>query len=118
MRSSYWHLVESLLLVLRVTGWRTALVVKGHLVLERAAPGCPHWYLPVVGVEPEDQGYGVGAALLRPTLERCDRDRTPAYLVASQQKNVPFYERLGFPVRDEVRLPRGPLMWPMIREHG
>jgi GNAT superfamily N-acetyltransferase len=99
-----------------VTGWRAALLLKGHRMLDQAAPDRPHWYLRVVGVAPQYQRHGVGMVLLRPALERCDREGTPAYLVASQCKNVPFYEQQGFRVTAELRLPRGPLMWPMIRE--
>ncbi|HEU5151152.1 MAG TPA: GNAT family N-acetyltransferase [Iamia sp.] len=64
---------------------------------ERAHPrGDDHWYLAILGTHPDHQGRGVGSALLRPVLERCDLDGTGAYLESSKPENVPFYERHGF----------------------
>ena len=37
-------------------------------------PDDPLWYLPVVGVEPNAQGTGLGGALMRHALARCDQD--------------------------------------------
>ena len=76
-----------------------------------------HWYLPFIGVDPEWQGRGIGTALLRPVLERCDRDGLPAYLEASSPRNRACYERNGFRVVEEYRLGRdGPPGWRMWRE--
>src|SRR5262245_48252066 len=44
----------------------------------RHHPEEPHWYLPLIGVDPAFQGKGYGSALLRFALERCDRDHAPA----------------------------------------
>ena len=38
------------------------------------------------------------------------------YLESSKERNVPFYERFGFKVIDEIRLLRGPKMWAMWRD--
>jgi GNAT superfamily N-acetyltransferase len=43
-------------------------------------PDEPHWYLPLIGVDPAQQGKGYGSALLMHALRRCDEDGTPAYL--------------------------------------
>jgi GNAT superfamily N-acetyltransferase len=56
----------------------------------------PHWYLPIIGVDPSRQGTGVGSALLRTGLARADEWRLPCYLDTGQPRNVPFYERHGF----------------------
>ena len=56
----------------------------------------PHYYIPYVGVAPAAQGQGLGTALMRPTLERCDHERLPAYLEATSKRNATLYERLGF----------------------
>ena len=39
-------------------------------------PQAPHWYLPMIGVDPPYQGKGYGGALLKYGLEQCDRDHT------------------------------------------
>ncbi|MFJ9056817.1 GNAT family N-acetyltransferase [Streptomyces sp. NPDC102409] len=76
-----------------------------------------HVYLLMIGVSPERQGEGLGDALIRGVLERCDREGTPAYLEASSARSRALYERLGFTFTGRtVDLPDGPPMWPMWRE--
>lgn len=85
--------------------------------LEKRHPEEPHWYLGFLGVEPDRQGRGIGSALLEPVLARCDRERVPAYLEASTERNRRLYERHGFGLVEEIRLPGGgPPMWRMWRE--
>lgn len=80
-------------------------------------PPQPHYYLAIIGVDPSAQSQGVGTALMTPVLDRCDRERLPAYLEATSPRNRSLYERRGFVVRDELRLPgRGPTLWLMWRE--
>lgn len=76
----------------------------------------PHYYIPYVGVVPEAQGQGLGTVLLEATLERCDRERTPAYLEASNERNAALYARLGFEHLGEFTLGSSPPLWPMRRE--
>ncbi|MGB0096249.1 MAG: GNAT family N-acetyltransferase, partial [Solirubrobacteraceae bacterium] len=59
---------------------------------------------------------GIGSALMKPMLDRCDRDGMPAYLEATSERNRRLYLRHGFDVTGEIRLPDGPSMWPMWRE--
>jgi ribosomal protein S18 acetylase RimI-like enzyme len=76
--------------------------------LEKAHPERPpHWYLATIGTAAEHQGRGVGGALLRQVLDRCDRDLEPAYLESSKSENVPYYERFGFEVTGDIVLPDG-----------
>ncbi|MFB7170811.1 GNAT family N-acetyltransferase [Streptomyces sp. NPDC056254] len=85
--------------------------------MHEAHPDTPHWYLPSVGTDQGLQGMGVGSALLRQQLARCDRFGQPAYLESSNITNVPFYEGLGFRVTGEIRLPGGgPTLWAMWRD--
>jgi len=77
----------------------------------------PHWYLAVLGTDPDAQGQGLGSAVLQPVLERCDREVIHAYLESSKESNVPFYERHGFRVVERVELGRGcPPIFTMMRE--
>lgn len=96
----------------------TPRLLRALTFIERKHPRSPdHWYLPIVGVAPGWQGRGYGAALIRPILERCDRERTPAYLEASTPRNRALYERHGFRVLDECHYAAdGPPPWPMWRE--
>jgi ribosomal protein S18 acetylase RimI-like enzyme len=92
-------------------------VVAALQKLEARHPREPHYYLPFIGVRPQWQGRGLGAALLRPVLERCDEQRMPAFLEASTPRNRALYERHGFAVMEEFRLGRSaPRQWRMWRE--
>jgi GNAT superfamily N-acetyltransferase len=84
--------------------------------IERHHPAQPHFYLSVVGTEPEKQGGGIGSALLLPVLRRCDETSTAAYLESSKESNLSFYARHGFAVTKRIELPEGPPLWLMWRE--
>ena len=79
-------------------------------------PHEPHWYLNVVSTMPQHQGEGLGAAVLRPVLERCDADGVRAYLESSNPRNLPFYRRHGFVDAGEISLEGGPALTKMWRE--
>jgi ribosomal protein S18 acetylase RimI-like enzyme len=95
---------------------RLGPVLRGVELIERAHPTEPHYYLAVLGTDPEAQGRGLGSALMQPMLDTCDRDDVPAYLESSKERNIDFYARHGFRVTGEVRLPAGPCVWPMWRD--
>jgi GNAT superfamily N-acetyltransferase len=91
-------------------------VMRALAVLESNHPTEPHYYLPVVGVDPGWQGRGLGSALIRPVLDRCDDERLPAYLEATSPRNRALYERHGFEVTEELLVGRGsPPAWRMWR---
>jgi ribosomal protein S18 acetylase RimI-like enzyme len=91
---------------------------EGFLVLEemdRFHIEEPHWYLPMIGVDPSRQGQGIGAALLRHALMNCDEASLPAYLESSNPANIPLYERHGFSVSGTIQVGSSPPVFPMIR---
>jgi GNAT superfamily N-acetyltransferase len=78
-------------------------------------PRGPHYYVRDIGVHPDMQGQGLGSALLRPTLERCDQESLPAYLEASSERNAALYERHGFRLIRELRVGGSPPLRLMLR---
>jgi ribosomal protein S18 acetylase RimI-like enzyme len=70
--------------------------------LEARHPVVPHWYLGVLGVDPEHQRTGLGCALIERWLERVDADGEIAYLETDRRENVAFYQRAGFEVGAET----------------
>jgi ribosomal protein S18 acetylase RimI-like enzyme len=96
---------------------RMPLVAVGWEKLERSHPRRPpHYYLAVLGTDPDAQGRGLGSAVLGGVLEQCDRDGVGAYLESSKERNIDFYARHGFRVQEEITLLRGPKMWKMWRD--
>jgi ribosomal protein S18 acetylase RimI-like enzyme len=51
----------------------------------RFHPEEPHWYLPLIGVDPLYQSRGCGSALMKHALIRCDSEKKIAYLESSNQ---------------------------------
>ena len=87
-------------------------------VMEKMAqyhPREPHWYLPMIGVDPAQQGRGYGSALLSHALQRCDRESCLAYLESSNPRNIPLYERHGFRAIGEIQAGTSPTMVAMLR---
>jgi ribosomal protein S18 acetylase RimI-like enzyme len=78
-------------------------------------PREPHWYLPLIGVDPAHQNQGHGSALLRHALAQCDREGVPAYLESSNPANISLYERHGFVVLDTIQVGSSPSISPMLR---
>jgi ribosomal protein S18 acetylase RimI-like enzyme len=96
---------------------RAPIAIPGMLALQRSHPAHPpHYYLALLGTDPDHQGQGLGTALLAPVLEQCDRDGVGAFLESSKESNIAFYSRHGFRVVQEFPLLRGPRMWKMWRE--
>jgi GNAT superfamily N-acetyltransferase len=84
-------------------------------VHKRAVPG-PHWYLWGLGVEPSEQGKGIGGVLMQPILRRAGAEGLPCYLETENERNLPFYERHGFEVVSDGEVPkRGLRVWAMVR---
>jgi GNAT superfamily N-acetyltransferase len=102
--------------LVRVFGMRLPRASRTQVFFERNHLQEPHYYIRTLGVATPFQGRGLGTALLRPTLDRCDREGLPAYLEASTRRSAALYERLGFAHLGELRIPDGgPPFWPMRR---
>lgn len=78
-------------------------------------PHVPHWYLPLIGVDPARHRNGYGAALLQDTLRRCDRDHVAAYLESTNPANITLYQRHGFELQGTIQVGSAPPLFPMLR---
>ncbi|MDL4776879.1 GNAT family N-acetyltransferase [Actinomadura xylanilytica] len=100
-----------------LTGNRAAAYESAEQAVAPYRPQGPAWFLNTVAVAPEAQGRGLGSAVLVPGIEAAARDGHPAFLETSSERNVVFYERLGFKVTADVQLPdNGPRTWCMRRD--
>jgi GNAT superfamily N-acetyltransferase len=61
-------------------------------------PNEPHWHVGPLGVDPHNQGRGVGKALLRSFLQLADQQGVPSFLETDVDRNVELYEGFGFGV--------------------
>ena len=91
----------------RVFGRGITRVVKTLTTMEKVHPREPHYHLAYVGTRPDQQGRGLGTAVLRPMLDRCDAEGVPAYLENSKPRNEAFYVRHGFVTTGPIPLPAG-----------
>jgi GNAT superfamily N-acetyltransferase len=78
-------------------------------------PQEPHWYLPLIGVDPARHRNGYGAVLLQDTLSRCDQDHVAAYLESTNPANITLYQRHGFEVLGTIQAGSSPPLFPMLR---
>lgn len=107
-----WYLAGAV----RITR-QAAAQLRLFFTLEQVRPSAPHYYLRLLGVRPERQGQGLGSALIRPVLEQCDQQHTPAYLETETEANVRYYQKHGFRVLREILVQAGVLtMWTMWRD--
>lgn len=103
----------------RILSWSRiprSMKLMGHMdeLHARHAPG-PHVYLNVLGVDPSQQGRGIGRRLLEPMLLRCDAEGRDVYLETANASNVPFYERNGFELREVSQRAPFPTFWALFR---
>jgi GNAT superfamily N-acetyltransferase len=71
----------------------------------RALVGSDAWYLSIVAVARQQQGCGLGARLLAPTLAEADAAGVVCYLETFSLRSRGFYERLEFLTRAEFAEP-------------
>ena len=79
-------------------------------------PQEPHWYLPLIGVDPASQGRGYGSSLMRHALEQLDQTHTLAYLESSNPRNLSLYIRHGFEITGTIQVGSSPPLFPMVRK--
>ena len=102
----------------RIPPRRIPPAVRLLTAIQKAHPKHEHWYLALLAVDPELQGRGVGGALLRQMLDRCDAAGLPAYLETQTAANVAWYGRHGFEVVRTIELPGvpgAPTRWALAR---
>ena len=86
--------------------------------LRRRLAPTPHWYLEVLGVDPDFQGKGYASRLLKPMMARLDAEKLPAYVETSTEDYVAIYQRFGFRLLQEAVLPGSETkMWAMLRQN-
>ncbi len=91
--------------LMRAVGPRVALRVSGWLSVWAAHdPAEAHLHLGPIAVDPAVQGRGIGQLMMTRYCEALDREGCAGHLETDRSGNVPFYERAGFLVTEEVMI--------------
>jgi GNAT superfamily N-acetyltransferase len=114
----FWQYITNGPELLGVFGFDALRVITTMDVIEKVHPKKPHWYLQVIGTDPVKQGKGFGSLIMRHQLAVADQQGVPAYLESSKESNIPIYKSFGFEVTGEIRIPNGPVLYPMWRNVG
>ena len=72
--------------------------------IKQLQPKVPMYYLWFIGVDPSEQNKGIGTALMKEIIDESESKKRPIYLETSTLKNIPWYERFGFKIYDELDL--------------
>jgi ribosomal protein S18 acetylase RimI-like enzyme len=76
-----------------------------------------HQYIILLGVDPDKQGQGYGRRLMLPVLKLAKEKGQSCYLETHGEKNVFFYNKLGFKVISEDVLPGTDIIqYAMVKE--
>jgi len=119
---TFWRAVRSIPISVilgfgREGGWRMKYSGDYLDAMHKHLAPFKHWFLQIIGVDPQFQGLGYGGKLLRPMLARIDDEGLPCYLETLDERNVHLYEHFGFKVVDKATIPKTSLnSWAMLRE--
>ena len=72
------------------------------------------YYLWFIGVDPNEQNKGIGSKMLADVIIESTSINRPIYLETSNQKSIPWYEKFGFRIYNELDL--GYTLFLMKRE--
>ena len=110
-------MLRALPAMLRAFGTKAPRMIGAISAIEKVHPKEEHYYLEALGTQQDMQSKGVGSAVIRHMLDRCDAEGMPAYLESSNLRNVPFYARHGFEATGEIVVGKGaPTVTAMWRE--
>ncbi len=100
-------------------GWKMPLTVcrgllgrlekyEAHsLAIRKNANAMDAWYVMMLAVDPEQQGKGFGAKMLRAFLAEMDKQGTGCYLETHKIVNTEIYQHFGFEIVNIDTVPDG-----------
>ena len=74
-----------------------------------------HYYLMVIGVEPEFQKQGIGTLLMKDGLKKADNEQLECFLETVTQDDVRFYKKFWFDVAVNRAFGKDEQFWLMKR---
>jgi GNAT superfamily N-acetyltransferase len=106
-------------LLAEAEGLESRLREYGNLA-DKFEPARPHYYLGVLGVRADQQGSGIGGALLERfcAASSSNANSSGVYLETASEASLRFYLKNGFEVRGEGRLGDNTSLWCVFRATG
>lgn len=90
-------------LVLNAIGiTRAGKAMSRESAIKSNYPKEPIYYLWFLGVLNSDQGKGIGSKLLKEVIADSQSQKRPIYLETSTTKNIPWYQKFGFSIYNEL----------------
>ncbi|WP_053404420.1 N-acetyltransferase [Persicobacter sp. CCB-QB2] len=94
----FQQLKLDLVFAFQVLGWKRIYpVLKREILIKSLHPKSAYWHLWFIGVAPNYQGKGEGAALIQKLFAE-NLEALPVFLETSVPRNLPLYKRFGFEV--------------------
>lgn len=72
--------------------------------ISKLQPKDHSWYLWFIGVDPKYQNHGIGSELLNNIIAENEKKKRGVYLETSTRKNLPWYDKFGFKIYNELDL--------------
>lgn len=90
-------------LVANVIGWpNLKKAMKREAVIKKVQPATLLYHIWYIGVNPTEQGKGIGTSLLKQILERANELKRTPILETSTEKNLPWYRKHGFRIYNKL----------------
>jgi hypothetical protein len=70
--------------------------------INKLHPNQPIYYLWFIGVDTKSQSMGIGSNLLKEVIKQSIIRNRPIYLETSTIKNLPWYQKFGFTIFEEI----------------
>jgi ribosomal protein S18 acetylase RimI-like enzyme len=83
---------------------------KGHKLMDKR-----HYYLMIIGVDPEFQQQGIGSRLMKVGLDKADAEKLDCFLETVTPEDVRFYQKHDFEVMSTKGFAENSQFWLMKR---
>jgi ribosomal protein S18 acetylase RimI-like enzyme len=88
------------LICIGLSGIKKAM--KRESRINKVHPDQPIYYLWFIGVDTKSQSIGIGSGLLKEVIKQSIVRNRPIYLETSTIKNLPWYQKFGFTIFEEI----------------
>jgi ribosomal protein S18 acetylase RimI-like enzyme len=104
-KTTFLSIWLDVMLIFKVISFRGIFkALRRETLIKKLQPKEKMAYLWFIGVNPLYQRLGIASKLLQEIIEDADKKNLPLYLETSTIRNLPWYERFGFQIYDQLDL--------------